>query len=112
MSTKTIRIVSREFDGSIRVKDFEEIIDLSKSYEQIGVDDCNTELTLRGFPVFRGLIGPIAEGKRIARYETPGVFEALTKEWAQIKSKRRRSRTAIPSLHFPTLTMSSTTEFA
>ncbi len=112
MSTKTIRMVSREFDGSIRVKDSEEITELLKNYEQIGVDDCNTELSLRGFPILRGLIGPIAEGKRIARYETPGVFEVLTKEWAQIKTKRRRSRSTIPTVHFPTLTMSLPTEFA
>ncbi|MFM7116210.1 MAG: hypothetical protein ACKO0N_06205, partial [Planctomycetota bacterium] len=71
MATKTIRVVSREVDGSLRVKDHEGIEALQNCYEQIGIDDCSTDLTLRGFPLFRGLVGPIAEGRRIARYETP-----------------------------------------
>jgi hypothetical protein len=32
------------------------------------------------------------EGSNIIRYETPEVFESLTKEWAQPKSPRRRGR--------------------
>jgi len=90
MATKTIRVVSREVDGSLRVKDHEGIEVLQNGYEQIGIDDCSTDLTLRGFPLFRGLIGPIAEGRRIARYETPEVFEVLTKEWAAQKVRRRK----------------------
>ncbi len=103
MNQKTIRIVSCETDGSLRVKDFECLDQVSKYYDQTGIDDCNTELSLRGFPLFKGLIGPIAEGKRIARYETPSVFEALTKDWSQVKTKRRRSRSSVPSMHFPIL---------
>ena len=38
---------------------------------------------LRGMPVFRGLIGPMPEGKDVVRYESPEVFETLTKEWTQ-----------------------------
>jgi len=90
MATKTIRVVSREVDGSLRVKDHESIEALQNNYEQIGIDDCSTDLTLRGFPLFRGLVGPIAEGRRIARYETPEVFEVLTKEWAAQKVRRRK----------------------
>ncbi|MEZ6095434.1 MAG: hypothetical protein R3C03_14590 [Pirellulaceae bacterium] len=103
LAEKTIRIVSRETDGSLRVKDFECLDDVAPLYDQAGIDDCNTELSLRGYPVFRGLIGPIAEGKRFARYETPSVFEALTKEWAQTKTKRRRGKSAIPAMHFPVM---------
>ncbi len=55
-------------------------------HTQIGVDDCSTDLGLRGQPVLRGLIGPMPEGKNIIRYESPEVFEALTKEWGQSKS--------------------------
>jgi hypothetical protein len=47
-------------------------------------------------PVFRGLIGPIPEGKNIVRYESPEVFETMTKEWSNMKIKRRRRRTAAP----------------
>jgi hypothetical protein len=48
-------------------------------------------------PVFRGLIGPMPEGKGIVRYETPEVFETLTKEWTTSTashSRRRRSTTS------------------
>jgi hypothetical protein len=94
MATKTIRVVSREVDGSLRVKDHGSLETLKTCYEQVGIDDCSTDLTLRGFPLFRGLVGPMAEGKRIARYETPEVFEALTKEWAA-QRVRRRNRSEI-----------------
>ena len=43
-------------------------------------------LDLRGQPVFRGLIGPMPEGKNVIRYESPEVFETLTKEWSAVKA--------------------------
>lgn len=92
MSKKTIRVVTREVDGSLRTRDLHEFDDLHRSHEQIGIDDSSTDLTLRGLPVFRGLIGPIPEGRAIARYESPEVFEVLTKEWANQKIPRRRRR--------------------
>ena len=45
-------------------------------------------------PLFRGLIGPIPESRTVVRYETPDVFEEMTKVWAAKKRKRRRRRTA------------------
>jgi len=51
---------------------------------------------LRGQPVFQGLIGPMPEGKNIIRYESPEVFETLTKEWSTAKISRR-SRTKKPT---------------
>jgi hypothetical protein len=63
-----------------------------KMHSQIGVDDCSTDLTLRGLPVFRGLIGPMPDGKGIVRYESPEVFETLTKEWGAPPPKRKRIR--------------------
>ncbi len=56
------------------------------------VDDCSTDLDLRGMPVFRGLIGPMPEGRNIIRYEAPDVFESLTKEWGAAKTSRSRRR--------------------
>lgn len=113
MATKTVRIISREVDGSLRIKDHESLETLNISYEQIGIDDCSTELTLRGYPVFRGLIGPMAEGKRIARYETPEVFEMLTKEWAAQKTRRRKSGSpVVPPVHFPLGGTISCSEYA
>ena len=41
-------------------------------------------------PIFKGLIGPIPEGKNVVRYESPDVFEIMTKEWAANKPRRRR----------------------
>lgn len=94
MAKKTIRVVTQGADGALKIRDLESIDELLASHEQIGIDDCSTDLSLRGFPVFRGLIGPIPESKTIARYETPDVFEALTKEWSSAQPKKRTRRRA------------------
>lgn len=91
MSKKEIfRIVTRGQDGSLRIRDFHSAENIIATHSQIGTDDSSTDLDLRGMPVFRGLIGPIPEGKNIVRYESPEVFETLTKEWASSKPRRRR----------------------
>ena len=90
---QTIRIVTRGSDGELRKKEYPSTESLLKLHTQIGVDDCSTNLSLRGLPVFRGLIGPMPDGKGIVRYESPEVFETLTKEWgAATPAKRRRRR--------------------
>ena len=94
MANKIIRVVSLGSDGSTRTRDFDSFDEIEKAHEQVGIDDCSTDLTLRGMPVFKGLIGPIPESRAVVRYETPDVFEMLTKEWAAKKRKRRRRRTA------------------
>lgn len=94
MASKIIRVVSLAADGSTRSRDFIDFKDIEQAHEQVGIDDCSTDLSLRGMPVFRGLIGPIPESRAVVRYETPDVFEMLTKEWAAKKNKRRRRRTA------------------
>ena len=90
---KTFRIVTRGKNGELRARDYEHEDALLRMHTQIGIDDCSTDLTLRGMPFFRGLIGPMPEGKGVIRYETPEVFESLTKEWgapgAGRKSRRR-----------------------
>jgi hypothetical protein len=89
----TIRIVTRGSNGELRSKDYEKHETVLKMHTQVGIDDCSTDLSLRGLPVFRGLIGPMPEAKGLVRYETPEVFETLTKEWsAAPPSRRRRSR--------------------
>ncbi len=90
----TFRIVSRSSDGSLLIRDYLTCEPLLKSHHQIGIDDCSTDLELRGLPVFRGLIGPMPEGKTVVRYETPEVFEMLTKEWSVVKPHRRVRRSA------------------
>src|SRR5690349_23228052 len=90
---ETFRVVTRGSDGKLRIRDFPDSEPLLKMHTQIGVDDCSTDLSLRGMPVFRGLIGPMPEGKGVVRYETPEVFETLTKEWTSAATGRRRRRT-------------------
>lgn len=97
MDKDTFRVVTRGPDGQIRIHDYHNQEDLLKRHYQIGVDDCSTDLGLRGLPVFRGLIGPMPEGSNVIRYESPEVFETLTKEWCTVKpvrTTRSRSRSA------------------
>ncbi len=91
MAKKEIfRVVTRGKDGSMRIRDFHSAEQILETHSQVGTEDCSTDLDLRGMPVFKGLIGPIPEGKNIVRYESPEVFETLTKEWINAKVKRRR----------------------
>ncbi len=94
MSKKDVfRVVKRAEDGSIRIRDFHSAESIFRTHSQVGIEDSSTDLDLRGMPVFRGLIGPIPEGKNIVRYESPEVFEVMTKEWALAKPRRRRRTT-------------------
>ena len=74
----TVRVVTRAADGTLRIRDYPSTEPLLEMHTQIGIDDCSTDLGLRGLPVFRGLIGPMPEGKNVVRYESPDVFETLT----------------------------------
>jgi hypothetical protein len=89
MKKDTFRVVTRGTDGQIRIRDYDCQEALLKRHLQVGVDDCSTDLQLRGLPVFRGLIGPMPEGKNVIRYESPEVFETLTKDWGVLKPSRR-----------------------
>lgn len=88
----TYRVVTRGADGKLRIRDFPSDEPLHQMHTQVGIDDCSTDLGLRGLPVFRGLVGPMPEGKNIIRYESPEVFESLTKEWMAAQPKRRTRR--------------------
>jgi hypothetical protein len=89
---KTYRIVTRGTNGELRARDYDQQEAVLKMHTQIGIDDCSTDLSLRGMPVFRGLIGPMPEGKGVVRYESPEVFESLTKEWGAPVGGRKRRR--------------------
>jgi hypothetical protein len=89
MKKNTYRVVTRGANGEIRIRDYSDAEALLKRHSQVGVDDCSTDLDLRGLPVFRGLIGPMPEGQDVIRYESPEVFETLTKEWSAAKMPRR-----------------------
>lgn len=92
MAKETWRVVTRGRDGELVIHDFDSPEALLRTHLQIGTDDCSTDLALRGAPVFRSLIGPMPEGRTIVRYESPEVFETLTREWAVPRSPKRRSR--------------------
>jgi len=94
MSQKIIRVITTASDGNLRTKEYETFDAIEASHEAIGIDDCSTDLDLRGMPIFRGLVGPMPDGKNAVRYESPDVFEALTKEWTARKPKRRKRRSA------------------
>jgi len=92
MPRDTYRIVTRSSDGKLHIRDYNRAETLLRLHTQVGIDDCSTDLGLRGLPVFRGLIGPMPEGRDVVRYESPEVFESLTKEWSLMKSPRRAKR--------------------
>jgi len=96
MKKDTFRVVTRGADGELRIRDYDTDQALLKRHTQIGVDDCSTDLELRGLPVFRDLVGPMPEGQTVIRYESPEVFETLTKEWSATKPVRRgRTRSRV-----------------
>lgn len=106
MTKNTCRVVTRASDGSLRIRDYPSTDHLLELHTQIGIDDCSTDLGLRGMPVFRGLIGPMPEGADVVRYESPEVFETLTKEWTTEKPKRRtrrRSHSEVATPHSATI---------
>ena len=94
MSQKIIRVITTASDGSQKTREFSTFEPLEAIHEAIGIDDCSTDLDLRGMPIFRGLVGPMPDGKDAVRYESPDVFEALTKVWTAQKPKRRKRRSA------------------
>lgn len=86
----TYRVVARGPQGEIKTYDYDSEEEMLRRHNQVGVEDCSTDLDLRGLPIFRGLIGPMPDGGGIARYETPEVFEKLTKIWSAPKRKKSR----------------------
>src|ERR1700730_3469001 len=92
MAKDTFRVVTRGSDGKLHIRDYNKQESLERIHTQIGIDDCSTDLGLRGLPVFRGLIGPMPEGKNIIRYESPDVFESLTNEWSAAKATRGKKK--------------------
>ncbi len=88
MMKDTFRVVTRGRDGEIHIRDYDTQEAIQQRHSKVGVDDCSTDLRLRGLPVFRGLIGPMPEGQNIIRYESPEVFESLTKTWSVAKPRR------------------------
>lgn len=94
MKKEVFRVVLQGPNGEFKIRDYHSAEEIGKRHLQIGVDDCSNDLSVRGCPVFRGLIGPMPETDNIVRYESPEVFEVLTKEWSTPKKKRGRKKSA------------------
>ncbi|MDR0391544.1 MAG: hypothetical protein LBH59_06535 [Planctomycetaceae bacterium] len=92
MKKHIYRVVTRGGEGEYRIRDFISEEEILRRHIKVGVDDCSTNMSLRGQPIFKGLIGPMSDGNGVVRYESPEVFEQMTKEWSESKNKRR-SRT-------------------
>jgi hypothetical protein len=93
MKKHIYRVVTRGGEGEYRIRDFISEEEILRRHIKIGVDDCSADMTLRGQPVFKGLIGPMSDGSGIIRYESPEVFEQMTKEWSELKIKKRKRTT-------------------
>jgi hypothetical protein len=88
----TYRVVTKGIDGEYRINDFVKESELLRRYVQIGADDCSISQEVRGCPVLKGLVGPMIEPGNVLRYESPEVFEQMTKNWSQATVKRRRKK--------------------
>lgn len=95
MKRHIYRVVTRGAEGEYRIRDYMSEEEIVRRHIQVGIDDCSTDMSLRGRPVFKGLIGPMPEAGGVIRYESPEVFEQMTKEWSETKRKRR-TRTQKP----------------
>ncbi|MDR1924932.1 MAG: hypothetical protein LBQ66_11220 [Planctomycetaceae bacterium] len=93
MKRHIYRVVTRGGEGEYRIRDFISEEEILRRHIKIGVDDCSTDMSLRGQPIFRGLIGPMSDGGGVIRYESPEVFEQMTREWCVCKSKKRAKST-------------------
>ena len=89
MKKHIYRVVSKTPDGEYRIRDYMTEEEILHRHIQVGVEDCSVDLSLRGRPVFKGLIGPLPEVGGIVRYESPEVFEQMTKEWSEARRPKR-----------------------
>ena len=95
MKRHIYRVVTRGPEGEYRIRDYMTEDEILRRHIQVGIEDCSSDMSLRGRPVFKGLIGPLPESGGVIRYESPEVFEQMTREWVETK-RRRRTRTQKP----------------
>lgn len=79
----TYRVVTKNENGGFRHQDYSSLETLLADFEQTGVEEDSYTMRLHGEPVFKGLIGPMSDGKSIVRYETPEAFAILTEQWSK-----------------------------
>ncbi len=92
MKRHIYRVVTKGPDGTYRIRDYMTEEEVLRWHVQVGVDDCSTDMSVRGRPILKGLIGPMPDTEAAFRYESPEVFEQLTKIWSEPKHRRRVRR--------------------
>lgn len=92
MKSHIFRVVTRGPDGEYRIRDYVSEGEIQRWHVQTGVTDCSLDMSVRGRPVFKGLIGPMPEAGGVLRYESPDVFEQMTKEWCEHKRRYRSKK--------------------
>ena len=90
MKRHIFRVVTRGPEGEYRIRDYVSEEEIRRWHAQTGISDYSLDVSVRGRPAFKGLIGPMPESGGVLRYESPEVFEQMTKEWGE--HKRRTSR--------------------
>ncbi|MDR0327750.1 MAG: hypothetical protein LBI05_05590 [Planctomycetaceae bacterium] len=97
MKQHTFRVVTRGPDGEYRIRDYVSEEEIRRWHAQDGVSDFCLDIELRARPVFKGLVGPMPESGGVLRYESPDVFEQLTKEWYEHKRRNRKKKKNVRS---------------
>ena len=92
MKRHIFRVVTRGPEGEYRIRDYVCEEEMQRWHAQTGISDCNLDVSVRGCPVFKGLIGPMFEAGGVLRYESPEVFEQMTKEWSEHKRRHRSKK--------------------
>jgi hypothetical protein len=92
MKRHIFRVVTRGPEGDYRIRDYVSEEEIRRWHVLSGVNDCSLDISLRGRPVFKGLIGPMPEANGVLRYESPEVFEQMTKEWSEHKRRQRSGK--------------------
>jgi hypothetical protein len=99
MKKHIFRVVTRGPEGEYRIRDYVSEEEIQRWHLQSGVTDYSLDISVRGCPIFKGLIGPMSEAGGVLRYESPEVFEQMTKEWYETKRRSRsKKRTQMGSL--------------
>ena len=94
MRRHIFRVVTRGPEGEYRIRDYVSEEEIRRWHVQTGISDCSLDVSVRGRPIFKGLIGPMSETGGVLRYESPEVFEQMTKEWSEHKRRSRSKKGA------------------
>ena len=98
MKRHVFRVVTRGPEGEYRIRDYVSEEEILRWHAQIGANDFSLDMSIRGRPLFKGLVGPMLEAGGVLRYESPEVFEQMAKEWGDHKRKHRKKKKKIESV--------------